>query len=79
MTVLQIPDEQAAALRARAAEQGLTLEAWLQKLAGLDLVSAKREGKYRLADLMAQCDSSAPLSDEDREWIDSPTVGREAL
>lgn len=79
MTVLQIPDEQAAALRARAAEQGLTLEAWLQKLAGIDVGSLKREGKYRLADLMAQCDSSAPLSDEDREWIDSPTVGREAL
>ncbi|MBK7926245.1 MAG: hypothetical protein IPJ98_01780 [Bryobacterales bacterium] len=79
MTLLQIPDEQAAALRARAAEQGLTLEAWLQKLAGIDVTSPKREGKYRLADLMAQCDSSAPLSDEDREWIDSPTVGREAL
>lgn len=79
MTLLQIPDEQAAALRARAAEQGLTLEAWLQKLAGMDSVSREREGKYRLADLMAQCDSSAPLSDEDRAWLDSPTVGREAL
>lgn len=79
MTLLQIPDEQAAALRARAAEQGLTLEAWLQKLAGIDEASPKREGRYRLADLMAQCDLSAPLSDEDRAWLDSPTVGREAL
>jgi len=30
MTVIQIPDEQAAALKARAAAQGMTLEAWLQ-------------------------------------------------
>jgi len=33
MTMIEIPDEQAAALKARAAEQGLTLEAWLEKLA----------------------------------------------
>lgn len=79
MTLLQIPDEQAAALKARAAEQGLTLDDWLKKLAGMDVMPAKREGKYRLADLIAQCDSTAPLSDEDREWLDSPSAGREAL
>jgi len=33
MTVIQLSDEQAAALRAKAAAEGLTLEAWLQKLA----------------------------------------------
>jgi plasmid stability protein len=33
MTVIEIPDEQAAALRARAAEHGLSLEAWLRRLA----------------------------------------------
>ena len=33
MTVIEIPDDQAAALKARAAAQGLTLEAWLSKLA----------------------------------------------
>jgi hypothetical protein len=33
MTVIEIPDDQAAALKARAAEQGLTLKAWLEKLA----------------------------------------------
>lgn len=33
MTVIQLPDEQAALLRAKAATQGLSLEAWLQKLA----------------------------------------------
>ena len=33
MTVIEIPDDQAAALEARAAAQGLTLQAWLGKLA----------------------------------------------
>jgi hypothetical protein len=33
MTVIELPDQQAAVLRAKAAAQGLTLKAWLQKLA----------------------------------------------
>jgi len=33
MTVIELSDQQAAALRARAAAQGLTLEAWLKRLA----------------------------------------------
>jgi hypothetical protein len=33
MTVIELPDQQAAALKAKAAAQGLTLEAWLKQLA----------------------------------------------
>jgi uncharacterized protein (DUF433 family) len=33
MTRIEIPDEQAAALQAKAAAQGYTLDAWLKKLA----------------------------------------------
>ena len=33
MTVIELPDQQAAALKAKAAAQGLTLEAWLKRLA----------------------------------------------
>ncbi len=33
MTVIEIPDEQAAALKAKAAEQGLSLQDWFLKLA----------------------------------------------
>jgi hypothetical protein len=33
MTVIEIPDDQAIVLKAKAAEQGLTLKAWLGKLA----------------------------------------------
>jgi plasmid stability protein len=34
MTVIELPDEQAAALKARAAAQGLTLADFIRKLAG---------------------------------------------
>jgi hypothetical protein len=40
MTVIELPDEQAAALKAKAAAQGLTLETWLQKLAGEEEVTS---------------------------------------
>ena len=33
MTVIELPDQQAAALKARAAAKGLTLEEWLKQLA----------------------------------------------
>jgi hypothetical protein len=36
MTVIEIPDDQAAALKAKAAARGLSLKAWLEKLAGED-------------------------------------------
>jgi antitoxin component of MazEF toxin-antitoxin module len=81
MTVIQLPDDQAAALKARAAAQGLTLEAWFEKLSGIPESTSQlspRRYRYSLAELMAQCDASAPLSAEDRAWIDAPTVGREA-
>lgn len=43
MTVIEIPDAQAAALKARAAAQGLTLKAWLGKLAEESLAAAPRK------------------------------------
>jgi len=82
MAVIQLPDEQAAALAAKAAAQGLTLEDWLGKLAATETPAGQarpRKGRYSLAELMAQCDSNAPLSAEDRAWLDAPAVGREAL
>ncbi len=35
--------------------------------------------RYTLDELLAQCDSSAELSTEDREWLDSKPVGGELL
>jgi antitoxin component of MazEF toxin-antitoxin module len=81
MTVIELPDDQAAALKARAAAQGLTLEAWFEKLSRVEApVGQSRPQKFRysLAELVAQCDANAPLSEEDREWMDAPAIGREA-
>jgi hypothetical protein len=78
MTVIELSDEQAAALKAKAAAQGLTLEAWLQKLAAVETPAGLRKGQYNLAELIAKCDLNAPLSAEDRAWLEAPAVGREA-
>ena len=43
MTVIEIPDAQAAALKARAAAQGLTLKGWLEKLAEESPAAAPRK------------------------------------
>lgn len=38
--------------------------------------SAERP-RYRLDDLLAQCDATAPLSAEDADWLNGPSVGNE--
>ena len=81
MTVIELSDEQAAALKAKAAAEGLTLEAWLQRLAAIEVPARQirsRKSRYSLSELMAQCDLNAPLSAEDRAWLDAPAIGREA-
>jgi antitoxin ChpS len=35
--------------------------------------------RYRLAELIGQCDLSAPVSDESRAWLEAEPVGREIL
>ncbi|MHC1790795.1 AbrB/MazE/SpoVT family DNA-binding domain-containing protein [Solidesulfovibrio sp.] len=34
---------------------------------------------YTLDELLAQCDGSAPMSGEDRDWLDGTPVGNELL
>jgi antitoxin ChpS len=43
------------------------------------VLQRKPRPKYTLDDLLAQCDPNAPLNEEDREWLDSPPVGRELI
>jgi len=81
MAIIELSDDQAAALEAKAAAQGLTVQTWLSKLAEPESPTAERKprkGRYSLADLLAQCDLNAPMTDEDRDWLDAPSVGREA-
>jgi hypothetical protein len=55
MIVIELPDKQAAALKAKAAAQGLTLEAWLQRLADEEAYSiaprSPREAAARILQL----------------------------
>ncbi|MGA2182599.1 MAG: hypothetical protein ABSH47_06175 [Bryobacteraceae bacterium] len=55
MTVIELPDRQAAALKARAEAQGLTLEAWLKHLADEEALSiappSAREAAARIFQL----------------------------
>ena len=41
------------------------------------VVKTRVRPKYKLEDLLAQCDFSIPESAEEREWLDAPAVGRE--
>jgi antitoxin ChpS len=38
-----------------------------------------RPPRYTLDELLAQCDASAAVSDEDRQWLDGRPTGHELL
>jgi antitoxin ChpS len=46
---------------------------------GERLIVQRRRPKYTLKELLAECDPNAPISDEDREWLDAPAMGKELL
>jgi antitoxin ChpS len=43
------------------------------------IVAPQRKPRYTLEELLAKCDPDAPLSPEEREWLDAPAVGREIV
>ncbi len=43
------------------------------------IVEPQPRPRYSLEELLAQCDPSAELTAEDREWIDAGPVGNELL
>lgn len=43
------------------------------------VVEPKARPRYTLDELLAQCDASAELTPEDREWLDAKPVGSELL
>jgi antitoxin ChpS len=40
-------------------------------------ITQPQQKRYELADLLAQCDFSQPMTAEEREWIDAPPAGLE--
>ena len=61
----------------------LGLEAGLQvglEIQGGELVvKPSRRRRYKLDDLLAQCDPNAEVTLEEREWVNAPEVGREVI
>jgi antitoxin ChpS len=43
------------------------------------VVEPQRRARYTLDELLNQCDASAELSDDDREWLEAKPVGNELL
>ena len=46
---------------------------------GRMVVEVKRDRKYSLDELLAQCNFDLPMTEEEREWLDSKPVGREEI
>lgn len=47
--------------------------------AGKLVIERQQKPKYKLAELLAQCDANAPMNDEDQAWISSGPVGAEEI
>ena len=80
MTTIEIPDDQAAALKAKAAAQGLSLKAWLGKLAAEELVARLRPKKsaYGLLAKYGPAPSSEEIDDNRREMLRGFAEDRDA-
>ena len=46
---------------------------------GNRLIVKPARPRYTLDELLAQCDPDAPITEEEREWLDAPAVGREII
>lgn len=46
---------------------------------GCLIVDPHPRPRFTLAELIEQCDPSAPLTDDDRQWLDEAPVGREEI
>lgn len=44
---------------------------------GCLIIEPQKRPHYSLDDLLAQCEPTAEMSDEDRKWVDAPAMGKE--
>ena len=42
------------------------------------IVIPQKKKRYKLSELLAQCDYSLPLATEEQEWLNAPAVGLES-
>jgi hypothetical protein len=69
MTVIELPDNQAAALKAKAAAQGLTLKAWLGKLADAEAKPKPKKSAYGLLAKYGPGPSAEEIDENRREMF----------
>ena len=43
------------------------------------VIESVKHPKYSLEDLLAQCDATAPSSEQDQQWLNAHPVGSELL
>ena len=43
------------------------------------VVAPREKPRYVLADLLAKCDFSQPVTAQEREWLDAPLAGSEEI
>ncbi|MDQ7782113.1 MAG: antitoxin [Desulfomonilaceae bacterium] len=43
------------------------------------IVEPQKRPRYTLEELLAQCESNAPRTAEEREWLDEKAVGKELI
>ena len=41
------------------------------------IVAPQKKKRYKLSELLAQCDPTLPITVEEREWLDAGAVGLE--
>ena len=41
------------------------------------IVARQKKNRYKLSELLAQCDPALPITAEEREWLDAGAVGFE--
>ena len=46
---------------------------------GWMIVDPKVKPRYSLVELLAECDFDAPMGIDEREWLNTPTIGREII
>ena len=42
-------------------------------------ISRRKRNRIGLSARLALCDPSLPMTDEEREWLDAPPIGREVI
>jgi hypothetical protein len=60
MTIIELPDDEAAVLKAKASALGLTLEAWLKQLAHTEEQPGPAPNKRHIADLIVESMQDVP-------------------